>query len=624
LAANAVFIDCAPGATADASKAEAQRLVAAAVQAAISGDSTQSFKLFHDAIRVDPDNQLARWQLGELKIDGRWVSAEEAQRRAAVDPRQAEYRDRRKADGDTAQGQLALARWCRKSNLAEEAQFHWVNVLTIDPKNEEALRALDLRWRKGKLIARGQPAHEKDQQREAKRAAERWAAKIIKWRRSVSGTDVEARIAALDEIRAIKEAEAIPSLEDITLGRDAHDERHAPECAAIATAFLDALANMQGSAATQSLARHAVFGHSDKVRTSAIEKLKPRDQHDYVPMLMGGLGMPIETTYSLTTGPDGSVHYLRTLFREGPESDWSWESRRAAVQHDLRGRHTQYDVYTKKTTDLPSESSVVLAAKKANVASTYQNRFATNAAATEARVQQANENVETLNALIVPVLTETTGKDFGDNPKAWWDWWRSTNEYASYDHPVDRHYDEGVDKYHYSFPSYSVVNSAPPPPPRPRGPYSCFVKGTQVWTKTGLRPIESIEMGDLVLAQNVDTGELKYEPVIGRTVRPPSPIVKISNGKDEVSATRGHLFWVSGAGWRMAKELEKGGVLHGLNGATRIRSLSSAGDAEAYNLVVAEFATYFVGDSGLLVHDNTPRLPTQAVLPGIARNESRQ
>jgi hypothetical protein len=74
----------------------------------------------------------------------------------------------------------------------------------------------------------------------------------------------------------------------------------------------------------------------------------------------------------------------------------------------------------------------------------------------------------------------------------------------------------------------------------------------------------------------------------------------------------------------MAKELEKGAVLHGLNGATRIRALSSAGDAEAYNLVVAEYATYFVGDSGLLVHDNTPRQPTQAVLPGIARSDSQQ
>jgi hypothetical protein len=32
---------------------------------------------------------------------------------------------------------------------------------------------------------------------------------------------------------------------------------------------------------------------------------------------------------------------------------------------------------------------------------------------------------------------------------------------------------------------------------------------------------------------------------------------------------------------------------------------------------VADFNTYFVGESGVLVHDNTPRTPTRAVLPGL-------
>jgi hypothetical protein len=373
---------------------------------------------------------------------------------------------------------------------------------------------------------------------------------------------------------------------------------------------------MQGQAATESLARHAVFAPDEKVRLSAIEKLKPRDRNDYVPMLVDALGMPIETTYSLTTGPDGSVHYLRSLYREGQDSDWSSESRRAAVQRDLGGRHIQVDTYTGQVEVGPGESPVVIAAKKANVAAAYQKRYATSAAATESQVQRANQSVETLNARVVPVLTATTGKDLGDNPKAWWDWWRSTNEYASSDHPVDQHYDSGVDQYYYNFPTYSLVSSAPPPPPTP-GRHSCFVKGTSVWTKIGLRPIESIETGDLVLSQDVTTGELKYEPVIGRTVRPPSPIVKLSIDNEEVRATRGHLFWVSGTGWRMAKELEKGAMLHGLSGGSRVRSIESEGEAEAYNLIVAECDTYFVGEHGLLVHDNKPRTPTKSLVPGV-------
>jgi hypothetical protein len=42
---------------------------------------------------------------------------------------------------------------------------------------------------------------------------------------------------------------------------------------------------------------------------------------------------------------------------------------------------------------------------------------------------------------------------------------------------------------------------------------------------------------------------------------------------------------------------------------------SSAGFA--YNLIVADFDSYFVGDRGILVHDNTPRKPTAALLPGL-------
>jgi hypothetical protein len=599
-------------------KAAAERLVAAAVQAQMSGDVSRSFALLHEAIRIDPENLLARSQIGEMRIGNQWVSVEEAQRRAAADPRQAEYRERRMAAGDSPQGRLSLARWCRKNNLIEEARFHWANVLSVDPKNKEALAALDLRWHNGRLAPRVQTARLKNELQRAKQAAERWEPKLVKWRRAVSGRDAAARDAALAEIRTIDDIDAIPSLEAVTLGREAHDSQHADSCVAIGLALLDALGKMEAQAATESLVRHGVFAPGDKVRASAIEKLKPRDLHDYVPMLLSGLGMPIEMTYSLTTGPDGSVHFLRSLYREGPESDWSWESRRAAVQRDLGGRMTQHDVYTGKTTvGPPSEAPAVVASKKAAVASAYQNRYATNLVATEAQLRETNQSVETLNALIVPVLKETTGKDFGDNPKAWWDWWRGENEYYAYDHPVERYYDYGVDRYHYGFPTYNVVNSAPPPPPPPPGRYSCFVKGTQVWTKTGQRPIETIEVGDLVLSQNVDTSELKYVPVLARTVRPPSPIVKFAIGKEEMRTTRGHLFWVSGTGWRMAKELQTGERLHGLNGPSRIQSIESDGEAEAYNLIVANFDTYFVGEHGLLVHDNKPRNPTNAIVPGF-------
>jgi hypothetical protein len=43
---------------------------------------------------------------------------------------------------------------------------------------------------------------------------------------------------------------------------------------------------------------------------------------------------------------------------------------------------------------------------------------------------------------------------------------------------------------------------------------------------------------------------------------------------------------------------------------------------ETFNLVVAYFNTYFVGESGVLVHDITPRRSTAAVVPGLLPAEA--
>jgi hypothetical protein len=333
-------------------------------------------------------------------------------------------------------------------------------------------------------------------------------------------------------------------------------------------------------------------------------------------MLLGALSMPVESSFSVITDNDGSVHYRHSLYREGPDSDWSADIRRSAMQHDLGGRHQTWDVATQTMEDRPVESPLVVAAKKAIVAAAYENRYGTAAAVTEWRVAELNQASDTFNAIIIEVLASTTGQDL-KSPKDWWDWWNDHNEYyASEDHPVDRHYDSDTDSYYYG--GYNIQDVRyPPPPPRPPVRYSCFAKGTLVWTKTGQRPIETLGLGDLVLAQDVDTGELAYKPVTGRTVRPPSEILKLKIGEEDVFTTRGHPFWVSGVGWRMAKELGDGAILYAVTGSARLQAVESTGEAEAYNLVVADFNTYFVGESGFLVHDNTPREPTRAIVPGL-------
>jgi hypothetical protein len=57
---------------------------------------------------------------------------------------------------------------------------------------------------------------------------------------------------------------------------------------------------------------------------------------------------------------------------------------------------------------------------------------------------------------------------------------------------------------------------------------------------------------------------------------------------------------------------------HTLTGGTAIdRSDSEVGKAETYNLSVADFHTYFVGECRVLSHDVTDQLPTLKVVPGL-------
>src|SRR6185312_6925866 len=105
------------------------------------------------------------------------------------------------------------------------------------------------------------------------------------------------------------------------------------------------------------------------------------------------------------------------------------------------------------------------------------------------------------------------------------------------------------------------------------GKIACFVPGTIVWTITGKMPIEDVHVGDLVLSQNVETGELAYKPVAHVTKGPPFPLVEIHVGQQTIRSTYGHLFWVSGTGWRMAKELKVGDRLHTTKGTLIVDSV---------------------------------------------------
>ena len=108
------------------------------------------------------------------------------------------------------------------------------------------------------------------------------------------------------------------------------------------------------------------------------------------------------------------------------------------------------------------------------------------------------------------------------------------------------------------------------------------------------------------------------------TIRQPSPLLELTIDNDVIETTLGHPFWVNGHGWKMAKLLKVGDIIHAVDGAKRVQQIEAMPrPKQAFNLIVQCNANYFVGDAcRVLVHDNTYRNPTPSVVPGLAK-ESR-
>ncbi len=138
----------------------------------------------------------------------------------------------------------------------------------------------------------------------------------------------------------------------------------------------------------------------------------------------------------------------------------------------------------------------------------------------------------------------------------------------------------------------------------------CFVSGTPVWTPTGLRPIESIALNDLVLALDPDTGEMAYKRVVW--VKPPErlPVLGIeltdARSYTEVLKTTGDHPFFTRNGWTDARNLLPGDeVFSSKGGWLRVGSGTwVANDKLVFNFEVEDFHTYFVGDLGAFVHNN--------------------
>jgi hypothetical protein len=141
---------------------------------------------------------------------------------------------------------------------------------------------------------------------------------------------------------------------------------------------------------------------------------------------------------------------------------------------------------------------------------------------------------------------------------------------------------------------------------------NCFVAGTLIKTSEGDKPIEDIEVGDLVYSENPETGETELKPVVNLFRNEKTDLVHIQVNGQEITTTNEHPFYVIEKGWVFAKDLRAGDKLVLLSGEIVIVEFVQHEILESpvttYNFEVKDFHTYYVSELGVLVH-NTCEVP---------------
>ncbi|HEY0706183.1 MAG TPA: polymorphic toxin-type HINT domain-containing protein [Polyangia bacterium] len=167
-------------------------------------------------------------------------------------------------------------------------------------------------------------------------------------------------------------------------------------------------------------------------------------------------------------------------------------------------------------------------------------------------------------------------------------------------------------------PATADVSGKPKPQVRPAcdGPACmCFVAGTLVITATGAQAIETIAPGTMVLARDEAGDLVEWKPVVRTFVSRARSLIHLTmadaDGRQlELQTTREHPFFTEGRGWSSAAALMPGQdrLIDRRGRAVELTSAESRDEqVPVYNLEVADHHTYFVGESGIWVHNTSAR-----------------
>lgn len=534
-----------------------------------------------ELVKAKTSEEELRWHTGFVKMDGKWHPFEESMTPEPSRGNVRDYLDRRANCEPTWNSQSALATWCSQHRLGEQSQAHLYHAMTFAPKDADFSEA----YQRMGYVRVGSNWLSRQEAFEAQRDLVEYLDQLESGTPVVSrfADDLEANrltdVSRRDRLKQFANTQKIAALELVL----------APCSERCGQAAVEALRQIPTYQASQALGRIAGYSPWLFVRDSAIDGLKDRQWEDFVPQWLSMMCTPTTTEFQrVTWGRHQGILCLYHSEREtkievGQLLVWAPNSFRRA--------------------NGPRDNAAQLAKHDTSVQNLLRQR--TVGAERFGLVRQDED--EQVNERLTAALETITAQKLGSAPKGWWNWWQDYSSLSAV--PTN------------TKPVVIIVKETkqiqtPPPPPPPSS--SCLVAGTPIWTERGLVTVERIQTGDRVLSKNIETGELDYKVVLHTTVREPFPVMKFVIGNETLQATQGHYFWVSGRGWTKTRELAAEQPLHTPTGVARVVSTRSAESAPTYNLVVADFHTYFVGKNAILSHDVLPPKPTNKLVPGLS------
>lgn len=532
----------------------------------------------------------ARWAAGYVHNADGWQIFDAVM---PADDRLREYEQRRGTEPLTAEQHLTLANWCRDRKLQEQERAHlWASVASN--RHPTLLRRLGFELIEGEWLSAEDQRFREIHDQSKIQHRNKWLTKSKSIFRQLSSSNARIQEAGRQFLMSIDDPDAISTLERELCSTD-------PD---IANEFVQFAGGQRNQEGTRALMRQSVMSPWEPVRTAAADLLRSRRSDQYVPALLETVSTPIDMRsdrYRTGTNQFGALGFAATYdlvsFRQ--------EKYHVERQLVLRRVHPVIE-YGRMgiVTVLPTFYSGNGEQQLADLNETIRRSGADSWERVVDDLRERNRTIELWNQRVSATLTRAA--DFPPNmsPQELWNQWTlETHTQADPIKPVLTAFRQEISEAEVRF--------------NPQNP-SCLPAATLIVTRGGLRPIESIQLGDVVLAKNIGTGELSYKPVVLTTVRSPQPLVTLHTKDDNIRATQGHYFWVSGKGWRMGKEIKSGDRLHGVQGTVTVTDVSRGGREAVYNLVVEGANTYFVGEGKILSHDVTPPVPTDIVVPGLA------